>query len=286
MNVYRHSGKITLVGIPLTVSLGVITAAVLGLVYSYIIVYDPIIYLNALCTVLFGLATGWAVATGARIGKIRNPYLAGAYGLLFGCAGLYFAWVADYWARTESPFELAAFEPSELKDYITFFYDNGMWSISNHGGKGTTVSGIALAIIWFIEACTVIGAATYMAFKSIADSPFCEACNQWVKRNPGAALVKYSAVVRQGLAAGNLAVLDNALGASKTEKVYTQLDLYSCAKCDNSIFLSASDVAITVDAKGNRKKNKTPLVKHLVVGADDVPRILAAGKRVSLPEAE
>jgi hypothetical protein len=285
MNVYRHSGKITLIGIPLTVSFGIVTAAVLGLAYSYIVVYDPIIYINALCTALFGLAIGWSVAKGARIGKIRNPFLAGAYGLTFGCAGLYFAWVADFWARTKNAFDLAAFEPRLLRAYISFFYEKGLWSIGHHGQPGSAVSGIALGIIWVIEACTVIGAATYMAYKSVADMPFCEECNQWVKSNPSAALVKYSTVVRQGLAAGDLAVLDHAIGASKNERVYTQLDLFSCPKCDNSIFLSASDVAITIDNKGNRKANKTPLVKHLVVATDDVPRILAAGTRASPPEA-
>jgi hypothetical protein len=285
MNVYRHSGKITLIGIPLTVCFGVVTAAVLGLVYSYIVVYDPIIYVNALCTVLLGLAVGWSVAKGARFGKIRNPILAGAYGLAFGCAGLYFAWVADCWARSKRPFNLAAFDPNVLTAYISFFYKKGLWSIGSHGGKGTTVNGIALGIIWFIEACVVIGAATYMAYKSVADTPFCEACNRWVKNNPGAARIKYSALARQGLAAGNLAVLDNAIGASKKDRMHTQLDLYSCSTCDSSIFLSAWDVAITVDSKGKRQTNKTPLVKHLVIAAEDVPRVLAAGKRESPPES-
>jgi hypothetical protein len=284
MNVYRHSGKITLIGIPLTVVFGVFTAAVLGLAYSYIVVYDPIIYANALCTVLFGLAVGWSVAKGARLGKIRNPIFAGVYGLAFGCAGLYFAWVADYWARTGAFFDLEAFEPGELAAYISFFYEKGLWSISEHGGKGTVVNGIALGIIWSIEACVVVGAATYMAYKSVADTPFCEACNQWVKHRPGVALVKYSALVRQGLAAGNLDVLDIATQASKKEATYSQLDLYFCSKCDDSVFLSASDVTVTIDKKGKRQTNKTPLVKHLVIAADDVPRVLAAGKRESPPE--
>ncbi len=281
MEVYRHSGKMPLIGIPLTVFLGAATAAILGVVYSYIIVYDPIIYINMLCTLGFGFGIGMAVAKGVRMGKIRNPVLAGAYGLAFGLVGLYFAWVADFWARVA--FDLDAFEPEVLKAYISWFYENGMWTISNHGNAGETAKGIFLGGIWIVEAAIIIGFATVQAYQSVASIPFCEACNAWTKDNLGAARLKYSPDIQRRLAAGDLNALDEAFGATGREDVFTQLDLHCCPKCDNSIFLSVCSMKTTIDKKGNRKTAKKILLRYMVLGGADVPRVLAAGRRVSTP---
>jgi hypothetical protein len=282
MEVYRHSGKMPLIGIPLTVFLGAATAAVLGLVYSYIIVYDPIIYINMMCTLGFGYCIGLSVAKGVRLGKIRNPVLAGAYGLAFGLAGLYIAWVADYWARVA--FDLAAFDPDELKEYISWFYENGMWTISNHGNGGDTVKGIVLGGVWIVEASIIVGFATVQAYKSVASIPFCEPCNAWTKDNLGAARLKFNPEIQRRLAAGDLLALDEALAASGREDVFTQLDLHCCPKCDNSIFLSVCSMKTTVDKKGNRKSVKKILLRYMVLSGADVPRVLEAGRRVNMPE--
>ncbi len=281
MEVYRHSGKMPLLGIPLTVFFGTATAAILGLIYSYIIVYDPIIYINMACTLGFGFCIGMAVAQGVRLGKIRNPVLAGAYGLTFGFAGVYFAWVADFWARIG--FNLAAFQPEVLKAYISCFYENGAWTISNHGQGGETVKGVFLGIIWIVEASVIVGFATVSAYNSVASLPFCELCNEWTKANLGAAKLKYNPEVQRHLAAGDLNALDEALGASGLEDVFTQLDLHCCPKCDNSIFVSVCAMTTKIDKKGNRTTVKKTLLRYLVVGGTDVPRILAAGRRVSSP---
>jgi len=284
MEVYRHSGKMPLLGIPLTVFFGAATAAILGLIYSYIIVYDPIIYINMMCTLGFGFCIGASVAKGVRLGKIRNPLLAGAYGLAFGLAGLYFAWVADLWARSGKPFNLAAFQPDVLKWYIRHFYENGIWTISNHGQKGDTVKGVFLGIIWIVEASVIAGFATVQAYKSVASVPFCEPCNEWTKTNVGAARLKYNPDIQRRLAEGDLIALDEALGASGTENLFTQLDLHCCPKCDNSIFLSVCTVATTIDKKGNRNVVKKILLRYLVIGPGEVQRILEAGRRVAPPE--
>ena len=281
MEVYRHSGKMTLAGIPLTIVFGTATAAILGLIYSYIIVYDPIVYINMMCTFGFGCCIGMAVAKGVRLGKIRNPVMAGAYGLMFGLAGLYFAWVADYWARIG--FNYDAFLPQVLQEYISWFYDNGTWTISNHGHGAETVKGMFLAAIWIVEAAVIVGFATVMAYKSVVDSPFCEACDVWTKGNLAAARLKYNPENQRHLSAGDLNALDEALAATGGENLFTQLDLHCCPKCDNSIFLSVCAMTNTVDKKGNHKTVKKILLRYLVVGGSDVPRILAAGRRANLP---
>ncbi len=228
-------------------------------------------------------ASAQAVAKGVRIGKIRNPLLAGAYGLVFGLAALYFAWVADLWARTGSPFDFTAFEPEALKDYISWFCENGAWTISNHGNAGETVKGVFLVFIWIVEASVIVGFATVGAYNSVASIPFCETCNEWTKANLGAALLKYNVDLQRRLSTGDLNALDEAFCASGRENLFTQLDLHCCPKCDGSIFLSVFAVKMTIDNKGNRKTAKKTLLRYLVVDGQDVPRILAAGRRTSTP---
>jgi len=73
MELYRHSGKIGLAG-PLLVTLcGSLTAVVLGVVYSYFIVYVPLIYLNFVANAVFGFAIGGAVGWAAKSGRSCCP---------------------------------------------------------------------------------------------------------------------------------------------------------------------------------------------------------------------
>lgn len=189
MELYRHSGTMPLVGIPVVVLFGAGTAAVLGFAYSYATVYCPIVYVNFLLTGLLGLGIGWAVAKGARIGNIRNNYVSGAYGLAFGLVGLYVAWVADMAARLGamggpaagdfSQLVVAAFSPSVLWEYIQVFYDKGFWCISHHGQGGDTVKGVFLAIVWVLEGGAILACAAGCAYRMSAALPFCETCNRW-----------------------------------------------------------------------------------------------------------
>jgi hypothetical protein len=273
-------------GILLTVCCGMLTAAVLGIIYGYIIVYDPIIYINIACTFGFGLCIGLAVSKAVRTGKIRNPTLAGAYGLIFGFAGLYFAWVADFWARTKIGISPIAFRPDVLMAYMRIFYEKGAWSIAgNHNANPQTVKGVLLAIVWLVEAGIVVGFATVPAYRSVAGAPFCEHCNEWTKATPGAAALKYDPDIQDRLAQGDLSALDGALRSPDDEDTFTRLSLHCCPKCDSSVFLTVSSMKVRYDAKGNLKTQQKVLLRYLVVDGGVVPRILEAGQRTPPPPA-
>ena len=186
-------------------------------------------------------------------------------------------------ARTGNPFNFVAFEPEVLKGYIAWFYENGVWTISSHGQGGETVRGVPLAIVWVVEAATVIGFATVQAYRSVASAPFCEQCNEWTKANLGAARLKSNRDIQRRLVAGDLTALEEALGATGREVLFTQLDLHCCPKCDNSIFLNVCSMTTKIDGKGNRKTGKKILLRYLVVNATDVSRILEAGRRADAP---
>ena len=86
---YQHSGRVGAVGIPLMVVIGGISSIVLGVVYTYILAWIPIIYVSFLATGGFGVVLGLAAGWSGRLGKVRNPMLIGAFGGMAGVLGLY-----------------------------------------------------------------------------------------------------------------------------------------------------------------------------------------------------
>src|SRR5205823_5628413 len=118
---YEHSGKTPLTGLTLAALCGLGTAVVLGVVYSYAVVFIPIVYLNVLLTVIFGCAIGGAVTWAAKFGHVRSRLLPAVVGLFCGLIGLYVAWGADLLARMGWPPNgdfLPAFHPQVLKAYL------------------------------------------------------------------------------------------------------------------------------------------------------------------------
>jgi hypothetical protein len=288
MQLYRHSGTMPLIGIPVVVVVGAIAAGILGFAYSFATVYCPVVYGNFLLTALLGLGIGWAVAMGTRLGKIRNAYVAGTYGLAFGLVGLYVAWAADLIARIGGQggpgwLELAqvAFQPSVLWEYIQVFYDRGFWSISHHGQHADAVKGVFLVIVWLAEGGVILICSTACAFTLTASLPFCERCNRWtvvekaVRRLLPRGTRPDSA---QRAMAGDVDALLDLLRASGDPYEYLQLDLASCPTCQESSYLSIQFVRRTLDKKGKAQVSKTVVLKNLVLDPADIPRIRQAGR--------
>ena len=94
MVTYRHSGAMPPLGILLIVATGVVASCVLGVIYSFVRVYIPIIYFNFLFALALGWAIGRTVILAAKTGKVRNTHLLGIYGAAFGLLALYAAWAS------------------------------------------------------------------------------------------------------------------------------------------------------------------------------------------------
>ncbi|MCC6126429.1 MAG: hypothetical protein IT426_15835 [Pirellulales bacterium] len=287
METYRHSGAISPLGIILASSAGIAAAVVLGVAYSFAVVHIPIIYVNALLTFCFGWLMGKAVGWGAKTGKIRNPFVATAYGFLIGLIGLYVAWGTDFLARVVIPGGLKgnywmAYSPNVIWGYMEIFYEKGFWGFK-HGGN---VSGIPLAIVWAIEAAMIVGGSTYFARNAIAHHPFCENCGRWTDIVAGCRHLSL-AESQESLArllSGDLAVLAN-FNLAQNENVFLQLDLASCPICAESCYLTIQQVTQTYDKEGKLKVETTPLLRNMSIDAEAVPLVLTAGREPP-PEAE
>src|SRR3954470_20084784 len=90
---YKHSGRITPLGLVLGIIAGAITAIIAGIIYAYADLYIPLIYLNVLLCICFGVAVGAAAAAAMHAGKVRNIPVALLIVTLVTALAYYLCWV-------------------------------------------------------------------------------------------------------------------------------------------------------------------------------------------------
>ncbi|MHC4405194.1 MAG: hypothetical protein ACYTG0_36575 [Planctomycetota bacterium] len=287
METYRHSGAVPLGGLALTILVGLVVAAVLGVVYTYAIVNIPIVYINFFVTCALGAAIGFAVGVAARAGKIRNTFVVGVLGLAIGVVGLYVAWAVDPTARGYNPeIKDAAtyFRPNELLGYMKVFYKDGMWTY-----RDKAVTGIPLAIIWLVEAGLILALANVVARTFIASRTFCERCRQWTVVEEGVqelALESGEERALERILSGDLAALNELHRAPEGAEGCLRLDLARCPTCTESNFLTIQMVSQAVDAQGNLQTKTEALFSNLLLGEADALAFRHVGRERPEEETE
>ena len=281
METYRHSGSVPLAGWMATSLAGFGTAIVLGAVYTYLVVYIPIVYVNFLATFVFGLAIGAVVGRTVRVGKIRNTFVAGWMGFLAALLGLYVAWAVDPVARFGLADAPLAWRPRVLLWYMQLFYQEGFWGMRD----GEPVKGIFLAIVWLAEAAIIVGAATVVATKSIAHRVFCERCGQWATHEEGVrkfiAQEGQEAIAEKALA-GQFEAFDELYRAPDSAAAYLRLDLDHCETCGQCDYLTLQTVVHVADKQGNLQARAEPVLTRVALTVAQAHAIREAGRE--LPE--
>lgn len=180
---YKPSGKtapISFLYLILAIAIG---ASIIGFIYSFAVLYIPLIYLNLLC--LFGAAFGMGLVANLVIGlgKVRNKSVALIFGLLVGLAGLYVSWVVwmHYYVNLSAFVEVSYLDlltnPIGLWEAMWDINEVGTWGIGRSGGA---VDGIMLTIVWAIEALAFVAVAVFFAY-SKACEPYLENDDAWAE---------------------------------------------------------------------------------------------------------
>lgn len=291
-NCYYHSGKLPLTGMLITLLVGSIAAACLGIVYSCCVVFIGIIYLNFLIAMGYGFGISAAVTWSAKIGHVRSKIFPASAAVVVALVGLYFAWAADMVTRFKLPLTdgkfLIALHPSVMAKYVQYFYEHGLWTITNHGMKDPAakpVHGIFLAAIWLAEAGIIAGVAAMLSWKSMANLIYCERCDKWAKQEKDVRRLRLALSQADfgRVANGDLAPLATLPRASKSEPNFLRLDLAQCDGCTESNFLTLNRVMTVVNKKGNKTQQVTPLVRALAINPEEVALVREAGVEPTPP---
>lgn len=258
MQTYSHSGAVPISGAISTLVGGALTAAISGLIYAYAFHWIPLIYINFLLAMAFGIVIGVAISIIARRGKIRNNLFLRFAGVLCALFGIYVYWGAYLWALAGiGNVGLSAFWPPTLIGFAEHLFDQGSW-----GFKGVAnINGWFLVCFWVGETGLILWMATAIALTN-AQLPFCEACNEWTDTEQGVARLNATGQepAWQQVLSGDLPSLAEFPPAEPTAREFVRLDVARCPRCEQSRFLTIHRVEITTDKKGNDTTKEKPVV--------------------------
>lgn len=139
--------------------------------------------------------------------------------------------------------------------------ETGTWSL-----KGSTPSGVFLALIWLVEALIIIGGAILLA-RSQAIEPFSETANEWATEEEMAHPVGYAhdaAAVRTALETGQFHTL-TPYRSEAAEDQFARLKLHHAPNDANCRYLTLENVTKTLDKKGKTTQTSSPVVQRLAI---------------------
>ena len=258
---YRSSGAFSPLGIAITLGVGIVATAILSLIYGYALAWIPFIYINVFIILGYGFGVGMAVNFGGKMGKMRNRGVMLGLGLLVGLVAEYAGWVV--WLYAMSSQTVLIFNPSELWDAITTLAEVGVWNL-----KGWTPTGVALYLMWGIEAVMVIGLATVMG-ASGADDPYCERCQAWVDKSEalGPFSPELSGDFLTDLESEKYEALSGLVTCPPAD-LFVQAELNHCPGCNQLHLLTLKTVALSLDKDGKTQRSEQPISEHLLVTSE------------------
>ncbi|QDS90974.1 hypothetical protein EC9_51930 [Rosistilla ulvae] len=270
MGLYRHSGRVPIAGLILCSLLLAPLAIFGGAAYSAAMVFLPFIKLKWLISLLFAAAVGFVVGKVCESGKIRNRgFVILATVITMGLA-YYVSWgVQRFWLVVgELGFDgaidnvgLADLLPISLAAWVTWLFENGLWSMR---GGADTIKGWPLVVLWGIEAATLFVTSWTLALGTYGFRPFCEACERWTTLDVGIAELPVDAddpawaEVRDG----RFEALRH-LKINPAEDRHARIDLATCPECETGDHVLISGVVYAVDKEGNLTATETPIIEYL-----------------------
>ncbi len=273
---YKPSGKVNPISILYLLLAICIAVPILAFIYTYAILYIPLIYLNFLCLAGIAFGLGFIANFVIGLGKVRNTMIAIIFGLLVGIAGLYASWVIWLGYHFEQEYMSIAFDLEALINEIEFANQQGTWGIGRSGGM---VNGVMLSIVWVIEIIAMIGFPVFFAY-SKACEPFIENDDNWAESTVIGPfeLVANHTILKQQLESRNyegLLALEPAENAGQGS--HTLLQLYHGENRNQSkeFYLTINNMMEKLDKDGNLDFDEKNVINFINISKEAGQQLLA-----------
>lgn len=279
---YQESGKFKWISPIVLFVFGLIGSLTLGFVYSYAIRYIPIIYLNVVIALGFGLLMGMLTSFAGKWTHVRNKKLLGIMGFVNGCMALYVSWVV--WIHLFAD-GLWIIKPGELWEAIKIVNEYGTWGIGR--SASTSVSGMFLSVIWAIEAAIIVFLSTGGAMTS---GVYCEDCGKWIDEevtkefelehletqngDEESSEITPTMVdidtIKEAIECGDFSHLEKMVKVTDTTiaNKFLVVKYAKCNECHNVAFLTLEKKEIKLDKKGKKETNNSTLLEKLMISKD------------------
>lgn len=283
---YRHSGKYSIGGAIYALVVGSVIMCFCAFLYAYIIVYVPLVYVNALVTAGFGVLVGFTCATLLKRKKVRSDAVAVALTLVLTAVAYYYSWVSWVWAlaRREdaaiapvSVFLGLLLWPPALWEVVKDINATGAWTL-----RGSAVTGWALAAVWAAEFAMIFGLSLYTAYNTMDEEPFCETCEEWGKKKERVveAVATDLAEYQRRLEAKDFKYLEAAGPPTAETAEFQRIDVFSCERCGVFHTLDSTQVKVKIES-GKRKEETRQTVHHLALTASEVQALVKLGEKMN-----
>lgn len=273
---YKPSGKVNSISILYLLLAIFIAIPILDFIYTYAILYIPIIYLNFLCVAGVAFALGFIANFVIGMGKVRNILVAILFGLLVGIAGLYVSWIIWLSHHFETPYMTFVTDFEALINAVGYANQQGTWGIGRSGGS---VDGVMLTIVWIIEAIAMVGFPVFFAY-SKAGEPFIENDDSWAEVTAIGPFefITNKEKLKQQLETKNYEpVVNMPIATSETDASHSIFNLYHAENRAQAkeFYLSVSNMKEGTDKDGNVKFDETTLINFIHITKEVGQQLLA-----------
>jgi hypothetical protein len=283
MNIeYKLSGKsgyLFIVGL----LLGPILMVLLSIIYAYIDVYNPFIYVTIL--VFIGLFLGILLIQKMviRLSKCRNINSSIIYGILTGLFGLYSIWCAFIYVmfqRENIPIDLydIILSPSLVYNTANNLSILGLYEIF-----GISIKGGLLWFIWIVEAIGIIGAGAIGGFAAIHEEVFCEDCNKWARElNDDIRLAIENRDEAKKIIDTDIEKILSFEIQENLNTEHIKVNLHQCSKCQNTNTVNVDFITYETNQKGEVKEKSEDFSSVFVISANQLNSFVNKKNKTSL----
>jgi len=274
---YKLSGKqggIFTLGFAIALPIGFL----LSLLYSYISVYNPVIYLALI--VWIGYAGGIAalVAMAVNFAKCRDATSAKIMGAVLGVVLLYTSWATFVHAflgqndGLTSPGLIALL----LKPAAVFGVVGEIRAIGWYEVFGVRPTGGFQTIIWAIEALGIVGGGLLGGTMALHEKVYCESCQQWAKDMENKLTLSFPAddSILQRSIKGEIELLLDLPIAQEHESPQLHMNLKTCQGCRRTATLDFDMVTYTQDKDGDWDVDSEDLSPVFVLTNEQVSKFI------------
>lgn len=272
---YEESGKTDPIkqGISYTICIGL--ALILGYLYSVTIIIIPIVYLNFLITIGFGVGLGLVCKTLVRFSHNRSRKSQITQAVATGLLASYFQWTAHilYAYNGGIPgigFYFANIQwimvPKNFFEAVSEINRIGTWAIF-----GITFNGFALTIIWLIEFLLILSG-PIIAIVNTRIYPYSELHHKWYQKYTLFKDFEYLSTTNSlinGLANEPISTIEN-LGKGSGFR-HTKVHVFYL-KDEQKQFLTFEGVLI--EGRGKGKRNSTIILNNFMISKSNAESIL------------
>jgi hypothetical protein len=265
------SGNIFIVGI----LLGPILVTLLSIIYAYIDVYNPIVYLTLF--VFIGLLFGIIIVQKLviRFSKCRSKGSSIVYGIVTGLFGVYASWCAFLYVmfrREDVPVELLdlMLSPSLVFEVAQSLSVDGYYTLF-----GATVKGGFLWFIWIVEAIGIIGAGALGGLAVMHEEIFCEDCNRWAEDidfNLRLA-IEDKDLAKKTIESDITKLLDYPIYTG-TNSEHIKVNLHQCSKCHNTSTIDIDFMSYETNDKGETKEKNEDFSEVYILNLNQIKQFI------------